>query len=55
MDLLKVMTNEGCREAGKCLKMSDRGDQGLFTFLTSHCIFFNIFLFPVCKAQLTGD
>jgi hypothetical protein len=55
MDLLKVITNEGSREAGKCSKMKpDRGDQGLFTFL-SHRLFFNVFLFPVCKAQLIGD
>ncbi len=56
MDLLQVMTNEVGREAGKCSKMiSDRGDQGLFTFLSSHRLFFNVFLFPVCKALLIGD
>jgi hypothetical protein len=33
MDLLKVMTNEGGHEAGKCSKMiSNRGDQGSVYF-----------------------
>jgi hypothetical protein len=50
------MKNEVGREAGKCSKMvTDRGDRCLFTFLSSRCLFFNIFPFPVCKAQLIGD
>jgi hypothetical protein len=50
------MKNEGDREAGKCLKMvPDRGDRCLFTFLSGRHVFFNIFSFPVCKAQLIGD
>jgi hypothetical protein len=45
------MKNEGDREAGKCSKMvPDRGDQRLFTFLSSGHVFFNVFPFPVCKA-----
>ncbi len=50
------MKNEGGREAGKCSKMvPDRGDRCLFTFLSSRCLFCNVFPFPVCKAQLKGD
>jgi hypothetical protein len=50
------MKNEGGREAGKCSKMiPDGGDRCLFTFLSSPCLFFNVFPFPVCKAQLIGD
>jgi hypothetical protein len=46
------MKNEVDREAGKYLKMvPDRGDQCLFTFLSSRRLFFNIFPFPLCKAQ----
>jgi hypothetical protein len=32
-----------------------RGDRCLFTFLSSFRLFFNVFPFPVCKAQLIGD
>jgi hypothetical protein len=50
------MKNEGGRDAGKCSKMvPDRGYRSLFTFLPSHRLFFNVFPFPVCKAQLIGD
>ncbi len=50
------MKNERGREAGKCPKMiSDRGDRCLFTFLSSRRLLFNVFSFPVCKAQLIGD
>jgi hypothetical protein len=50
------MKNEGGREAGKCSKMAwDSGDRCLFTFLSSRHIIFNVFPFPVCKAQLIGD
>jgi hypothetical protein len=46
------MKKEGGREAGKCSKMvPDRGDRCLFTFLSSRRLFFNVFPFPVCKAQ----
>jgi hypothetical protein len=33
----------------------DRGDRCLFTFEWAHHLFFNVFPFPVCKAQLIGD
>ncbi len=33
----------------------DRGDQCLFIFLWAPCLFFNVFPFPVCKAELIGD
>jgi hypothetical protein len=33
----------------------DRGDRCLFIFLWARCLFFNVFPFPVCKAQLIGD
>jgi hypothetical protein len=33
----------------------DGGDRCLFTFLSSRCVFLNIFPFPVFKAQLIGD
>ncbi len=47
------MKNEGGREAGKCSKMvPDRGDRCLFTFQSSPRLFFKVFPFPVCKAQL---
>ncbi len=47
------MKIEGGREAGKCSKVvPDRGDRGLFIFLLSRRLFFNVFPFPVCKAQL---
>ncbi len=50
------MKNEGVREAGKCSKkVLDPGDRCLFIFLCSRWFFFNIFPFPVCKAQLIGD
>ncbi len=50
------MKNEGDREAGNCSKMvPDRGDRCLFTFISSRCVFFNVFPFPVCKAQLIDD
>ncbi len=50
------MKNEGGQEAGKCSKMaSDSGDRCLFTFLSSHRVFFNVFPFPDIKAQLIGD
>jgi hypothetical protein len=50
------MKNEGSRETGKCSKMvSDRGDRCLFTFLSIRRLFFNVFPFPVCRAQLIGD
>jgi hypothetical protein len=50
------MKNEVAREAGKYSKMvPDRGDRYLFTFLTSRRLFFKVFPFPVCKAQLIGD
>jgi hypothetical protein len=50
------MKNEGGRESGKCSKMvPDRGDRCLFTFLSSRHVFLNIFLLPVCRAQLIGD
>ena len=50
------MQNEGCPEAGKCVKMvSDCGDQSLFTFSCCRRLFFEVFPFPVCKAQIIGD
>ncbi len=50
------MKNEGAREAGKCSKvLPDHGDRCLFIFLWSRRLFFNVFLFPVCIAQLIGD
>jgi hypothetical protein len=50
------MKNEGGREAGKCSKVVlDRSDLCLFTFQCNRRLFFNIFPFPVCKAQLIGD
>ncbi len=50
------MKNEGGREAGKCSNVvSDRGDRCLFIFLKRRRLFFNVFTFPVCKAQLIGD
>ncbi len=50
------MKKEGGQEAGKCSKMvPDRGDRCLFTFQSSPCLFFKVFPFPVCKAQLIGD
>jgi hypothetical protein len=50
------MKNEVGREAGKYSKMvPDRGDQCLCTFLSSRRLFFNVFPFPVYKAQLIGD
>jgi hypothetical protein len=50
------MKNEGGRKAGKCSKMAlDSGDRCLFTFLSSRRVFFNVFPFPVSKAQLIGD
>jgi hypothetical protein len=33
----------------------DCGDRCLFLFLCSHRLFFNLFPFPVCKAQFNGD
>ncbi len=50
------MKKERGREAGKCSEMvPDRGDRCLFTLQCSRRLFFNILLFPVCKAQLIGD
>jgi hypothetical protein len=50
------MKNEGDQEAGMCSKMvPDLADRCLFTFLSSRSVFLNVFLFPVCKAQLIGD
>jgi hypothetical protein len=50
------MKKEGGREAGKCSKMvPDHGDRCLFTFQSSPRLFFTVFPFPVCKAQLIGD
>ncbi len=50
------MKNEGGWGAGKCSKLvSDRGDLCLFTFLCWSCLFFEVFPFPVCKAQIIGD
>ena len=50
------MKNEGDREAGKCSKMvPGHGDPCMFSFVTSRRLFFNLVLFPVCKAQLIGD
>jgi hypothetical protein len=50
------MKREGDRDAGCCLKMvSDNGDRCLFTVQCCHRLFFNIFPFPLCKAQLIGD
>ncbi len=49
------MKNSVGREAGNCWKMvSDRGDRCLF-FLCCRRLFFQVFAFPVCKAQLIGD
>jgi hypothetical protein len=50
------MKNEGGREAGYCSKMvPDRGDRCLFAFYCCRRLFFKVFPFPVCKAQLIGD
>jgi hypothetical protein len=50
------MKNEGGREAGYCSKMiSDRGDRCLFAFKFFRHLFYNIFPFPFCRAQLIGD
>ncbi len=50
------MKNEGGREAAKCSEVvPDRGDRCLFIFLWSRRLFFNVFPFPVCNAQLIGD
>ena len=50
------MKNKGGREAGKCSKVvPDRGDRCLFIFLWARHLFFSVFPFPVCKAQLIGD
>jgi hypothetical protein len=50
------MKNEGGWKAGSCSKVvPDRGDRCLFTFRFSRSLFFNVFPFPVCKAQLIGD
>jgi hypothetical protein len=50
------MENDVGREAGKYSKMvPDRGDQCLFTVISSHRLFFNIFPSPAGKAQLIGD
>jgi hypothetical protein len=35
--------------------VSDIGDRCLFNFECGRCLFFNVFPFPVCKAQLIGD
>jgi hypothetical protein len=50
------MKMEGGREAGYCSKMvSDHGDRCLFIVLWCRRLFFNVFPFPLCKAQLIGD
>jgi hypothetical protein len=50
------MKNEGGRKADKCLKVvPDCGDRCLFIFFWSRRLFCNVFLYPVCKAQLIGD
>jgi hypothetical protein len=56
-DHCRPVKNEGGREAGKCTKMvPDRANRCLFTFLSSRCLSFNVFLFPVsCKDQLIGN
>ena len=47
------MKREGGRENGYCSKMvSDHGDRCLFSVLCYHRLFFNVFPFPLCKAQL---
>jgi hypothetical protein len=46
----------GGREAGKFPNMvPNRGDGCLLTFQCSRRLFFSVFPFPVCKAQLIGD
>jgi hypothetical protein len=43
-------------EEGGCLKMVwDRGDRCLFVFLCCRRLFFNVFSFSVCKAQLIDN
>jgi hypothetical protein len=50
------MKREGGQENGYCSKMvSDHGDRCLFTVLCYRHLFFNVFPFPLCKAQLIGD
>jgi hypothetical protein len=50
------MKNQGGQEAGYCSKtVSDRGDRCLFAFKFCRRLFFNVFPFPFCKAQLIGD
>jgi hypothetical protein len=50
------MKTEGGQEAGYCQNMvSDRGDRCLFIFKCGRRLFFSVFPFPVCKAQLIGD
>jgi hypothetical protein len=50
------MKREGDRENGYCSKMvSDHGDWCLFTVLCCRHLFFNVFPFPLCKAQLIGN
>jgi hypothetical protein len=50
------MKNQGGQEAGNGSKMvSDRGDRCMFAFLFCCHLFFNVFPFPFCKAQLIGD
>ncbi len=51
-----VMKYQGGQEDGYCTKMvSDRGDWCLFAFYFFRRLFFNVFPFPFCKAQLIGN
>ncbi len=56
MTLLKGSDQWKMRGVGKLASFQrwvlDRGDRCLFTFLSCRRLFFNIFPFPVCKAQL---
>jgi hypothetical protein len=50
------MKREGGQENGYCSKMVlDHGDRCLFTVLCYCRLFFNVFPFPLCIAQLIGD
>jgi hypothetical protein len=50
------MKKEGGQEASYSLNMvSDRGYRCLFNFYCGRHLFFEVFPFPLCKAQFIGD